>query len=128
MAEFAGEGDEAKGSGKLIRLADYRKDKLELPVTFTRRELDRILNLYGFMVGAGEWKDYAIDHLPDQALFSVYKRTSEAPLFQIVKCPRLARKQSEFSVVNAAGLILKRGNDLDRVLRIFDKKIGVVRA
>lgn len=128
MADIAGDGDEAKGSGKLVKLADYRKEKLELPVTFSRRELDRILNLYGFMVAAGEWKDYAIDHLPDQALFSVYKRTSEAPMFQIIKCPRLARKQGEFSVVNAAGLILKRGQDLDRVLRIFDKKIGVVRA
>lgn len=128
MADSAGGAEETRGSGKLVKLAEYRKEKLELPVTFTRRELDRLLNLYGFMVAAGEWKDYAIDHLPDQALFSVYKRTSEAPMFQIVKCPRLARKQGEFSVVNAAGLILKRGPDLDRVLRVFDKKIGVVRA
>jgi len=128
MAEFTGDGDETKGSSKLVKLAEYRKEKLELPVTFSRHELDRILNLYGFMVASGEWRDYAIDHLPDQALFSVYRRASEAPMFQIVKCPKLARKQGEYSVVNAAGLILKRGQDLDRVLRIFDKKIGVVRA
>ena len=128
MARVTGDGYATEDSGKLVNLAEHRKQKLELPVAFSRRELDRILNLYGFMVAAGEWRDYAIDHLPDQALFSVYRRTSEAPMFQIVKCPKLARKQGEFSVVNAAGLILKRGQDLDRVLRIFDKKIGVVRA
>jgi len=128
MADFAGSGDDTPGSEKLVKLADFRKEKLELPVTFSRRELDRILRLYGFMVAAGEWRDYAIDHLRDQALFSVFRRSSEAPMFQIVKCPKLARKQGEFSVVNAAGMVLKRGQDLDRVLRVFDKKLGVVRA
>lgn len=128
MADFAGSGGDTPESGRLVRLADFRREKLELPVTFSRRELDQILRLYGFMVAAGEWRDYAIDHLRDQALFSVYRRASEAPMFQIVKCPRLARKQGEFSVVNAAGMVLKRGQDLDRVLRVFDKKLGVVRA
>ena len=128
MADIPSGADEIKSSDKLVRLADYRKEKLELPVTFNRRELDRILNLYGFMVGAGEWRDYAIDHQPDQAVFSVYRRTSETPMFQIIKCPKLARRQGEFSVVSAAGVILKRGHDLDRVLRVFDKKLGIVRA
>ena len=128
MADFAGSGDDRPGSEKLVKLADFRKEKLELPVTFSRRELDQILRLYGFMVAAGEWRDYAIDHLRDQALFSVFRRSSEAPMFQIVKCPKLARKQGEFSVVNAAGMVLKRGQDLERVLRVFDKKLGVVRA
>ena len=129
MTEYSGGGDEEPHhSGKLVRLADYRKDRLALPVTFNRRELDRILYLYGFMVAAGEWRDYAIDHLPDRAVFSVYRRTSEVPLYQIVKCPKLARKQGEYSVVNAGGMILKRGQDLDRVLRVFDKKLGIIRA
>lgn len=128
MADFAGSGDDKPGSGKLVKLADYRDERTGLPITFNRRELDQILRLYGFMVAAGEWRDYAIDHMHDQAVFSVYRRASEAPMFQIIKCPKLARKQGQFSVVNAAGLILKRGQDLERVLRVFDSKLRVVRA
>ena len=58
-----------------------------MPVTFDRRELDQILRLYGRMVAANEWRDYAIDHLADRAVFSVFRRASETPLFQIVKDP-----------------------------------------
>ena len=75
------------------------------------------------MVAANEWRDYAIDHLPDRAVFSVFRRTSETPLFQIVKDPRLARKQGAYSVVAASGLILKRGHELARVLGVFDKTL-----
>jgi len=80
------------------------------------------------MVAANEWRDYAIDHLSDRAIFSVYRRTSEIPLFQIVKSPKLARKQGAFSVVAAGGLILKRGHDLARVLGVFDSKLKLIRA
>jgi hypothetical protein len=128
MADTKSGGDTPPDSGTLVRLADFRKDRQELPVTFNRRELDQILRLYGFMVGAGEWRDYAIDHLRDQAIFSAYRRSSEAPMFQIIKSPKLARKQGEYSVVNTAGMVLKRGHDLERVLRVFDKSLGVVRA
>ncbi|WP_164106778.1 DUF2794 domain-containing protein, partial [Stenotrophomonas maltophilia] len=71
---------------------------------------------------------YAIDHLNDRAVFSVFRRTSEVPMFRIEKNPRLARKQGAYSVIAASGLILKRGTELDRVLRIFDKSLQVVRS
>lgn len=95
-------------------------------VTFDRRELNELLNLYGRMVAAGEWRDYAIDFLRDKAQFSVFRRSSEVPLYRIVKDPSLARRQGAYSVVTATGLILKRGAELGRVLRVFDKRLSVV--
>src|SRR4026209_616287 len=92
-------------------------------VTFSRRELDRILGLYGRMVAAGEWRDYAIDFLRDRAVFSVFRRSSEVPLYRIEKNPRLARRQGAYSVIAATGLILKRGHDLGRVLGVLEKNI-----
>jgi hypothetical protein len=95
-------------------------------VTFSRRELDRILGLYGRMVAAGEWRDYAIDFLRDRAVFSVFRRSSEVPLYRIEKNPRLARKQGAYSVISATGLIVKRGHELDGVLRAVDKSLKLV--
>lgn len=95
-------------------------------VTFDRRELDRILNLYGRMVAAGEWRDYAIDFLKDRAVFSVFRRASEVPIYRIEKNPRLARRQGAYSVVSAGGLIMRRGHELDRVLRVLDKSLRLV--
>ena len=95
-------------------------------VIFTRRELDRILGLYGRMVAAGEWRDYAIDFLKDRAVFSVFRRSSEVPLYRIEKDPRLARKQGAYSVISATGLIVKRGHELDNVLRAVDKSLKLV--
>lgn len=90
-------------------------------VTFSRRELNRILDLYGRKVAAGEWRDYAIDFLRDRAVFSVFRRASEVPLYRIEKNPRLARRQGTYSVISATGLIVRRGHELDRVLRAIDK-------
>ena len=95
-------------------------------VTFDRRELNELLNLYGRMVAAGEWRDYAIDFLRDKAQFSVFRRSSEVPLYRIVKDPSLARRQGAYSVVSATGLVLKRGAELGRVLRVLDKRLSVV--
>jgi hypothetical protein len=95
-------------------------------VTFSRRELDRILSLYGRMVAAGEWRDYAIDFLKDRAVFSVFRRASEVPLYRIEKDPRLARRQGAYSVISATGLIVKRGHELDNVLRAVDKSLKLV--
>jgi hypothetical protein len=95
-------------------------------VTFERRELDRIFRLYGRMVAAGEWRDYAIDFLRDRAVFSVFRRASEVPLYRIEKSPKLARKQGAYSVISATGLIVRRGHELDRVLRAIDKSLSVV--
>lgn len=95
-------------------------------VTFNRFELNRILNLYGRMVADGEWRDYAIDFLKDRAVFSVFRRSSEVPIYRIEKDPRLSRKQGMYSVISATGLILRRGHELDRVLLAIDRKLAVV--
>lgn len=92
------------------------------PVTFNRLELNKILNLYGRRVAAGEWRDYALDFGREMAVFSVFRRTSEVPLYRVEKTPKLARKQGMYSVVSASGLIMKRGNELDRVLAVLDKE------
>jgi len=92
-------------------------------VAFDRRELSLILKIYGRMVAAGEWRDYAIDMLKDRAVFSVFRRTSEMPLFKIVKDPKLARRQGAYQVVATGGVILKRGHELATVLRVFDSNL-----
>jgi hypothetical protein len=95
-------------------------------VSFNRLELGRILNLYGRMVSDGEWRDYAIDFTRDRAIFSVFRRASEMPIYRIEKDPRLARKQGMYSVISATGMILRRGHELDRVLLVIDRKLAVV--
>jgi hypothetical protein len=95
-------------------------------VTFNRFELNRILNLYGRMVADGEWRDYAIDFLKDRAVFSVFRRSSEVPLYRIEKNPKLSRRQGAYSVISATGLIVRRGHELDRVLRSIDVSLSLV--
>lgn len=90
-------------------------------VFFERGELNQILRVYGRMVAAGEWRDYAIAGGAEAAVFSIFRRTAEAPLYRIEKRPALARRQGAWAVLNAAGLILRRGRELDQVLRVFDK-------
>ena len=92
-------------------------------VTFDRLEFNRILTLYGRMVSAGEWRDYALDFLDDVVVFSIFRRTSEIPLFRIEKRPKLRNRQGHYSVVAAGGVILKRGHELAQVRGIFDKKL-----
>jgi hypothetical protein len=103
-------------------------DRAGIParVTFDRHELNRILGLYGRMVAAGEWRDYGIDFLKDRAVFSIFRRASEVPIYRIEKDPKLARKQGIYSVITATGLILRRGHELDRVLRVLDKSLKLV--
>jgi hypothetical protein len=115
-----------KSSSVVVDLREYRLSRDPQPVTFHRRELDAILWIYGRMVGEGEWRDYAIDHLVDKAVFSVFKRSGEMPLFRIEKNPKLAAKQGAYSVINVNGMILKRGHDLNQVLKIFDKALKLV--
>ncbi|HEV2506620.1 MAG TPA: DUF2794 domain-containing protein [Mesorhizobium sp.] len=128
MMDRGGGTEDGEASAILIPLHEARRERLDLPVAFERRELDLILRLYGRMVAANEWRDYAIDHLADRAIFSVYRRASEVPLFQIIKDPNLARRQGAFAVVAAGGRILKRGHELARVLGIFDTKLKLVKA
>jgi len=90
---------------------------------FDRAELNRILTVYGRMVAAGEWRDYALDFLDEVAVFSIYRHASEMPLFRVEKRPKLKAKQGQYAVIAAGGLVLKRGHDLAQVLRIFDRKL-----
>lgn len=91
-------------------------------VAFTREELSKILGLYGQFVAAGEWRDYSIDHLKDAAIFSVFRRAAETPLFRIEKRPALASRQGAFAIISTTGCILKRGKDLAQVLKLFDRQ------
>ncbi len=93
------------------------------PICFDRREFAAILSVYGRMVSAGLWRDYALDALSDRALFSVFKRSSESPSYQIEKRPALARRQGAFSVIGPNGVILRRGDELRGVLRVFDRQL-----
>ena len=98
-------------------------------VAFDRRELDAILRVYGRKVSEGEWRDYAIDHLEDRAVFSIFRRASEMPMFRVEKVPALIRRQGAYRIVAASGAILKRGHELAAVLRILDKpKLKLVTA
>jgi Protein of unknown function (DUF2794) len=105
-------------SGDVLRFPTSRNK----PVAFDRQELSLILNLYGRFVASGEWRDYAIDFAVDKATFSVFHRSTEQPLYRIVKDPALARKQGQYAVVAQGGLILKRGQELAQVLNVLIKK------
>jgi hypothetical protein len=94
-------------------------------VSFDRRELSAILNLYGRKVADGEWRDYAMDFLRDRALFSIYKRSSERPLYVVEKNPKLRNRQGQYMVVAQDGRVLKRGHELENVLRVLE--LAVVR-
>ena len=115
-----------RGDDTVVDLGEYRQSRDPMPVTFHRRELDAILRIYGRMVGEGEWRDYAIDHLRDKAVFSVFKRSGEMPLFRIEKNPKLASRQGAFSVINVNGMVLKRGHELPQVLKVFDKALKLI--
>jgi len=104
-----------------LRGSSAARQNAKGPVAFHRTELDVILRIYGKRVAEGEWRDYAIDHMSDRAIFSIFRRTSEMPLYKVEKVPGLARKQGAYRVVATGGTILKRGHDLAQVLRIFDK-------
>ena len=92
-------------------------------VAFDRRELSLILTVYGRMVAAGHWRDYAIDTLGDRAVFSIYRRAAEHPIYRVEKCPGNGGRQGAYSVVGMDGRILKRGRELDAVVRVFDRKL-----
>lgn len=92
-------------------------------VTFDRRELGAILRLYGQMVAAGEWRDYGLSFLREAAVFSVFRRTAENPLYRIEKRPKLRARQGMYAVVGMDGQILRRGHDLALVLRVLEQKL-----
>lgn len=95
-------------------------------VAFSKDELQRILAVYGRKVAQGEWRDYAMEFGRHSAVFSVFRRTSEVPLYRIEKTPALAARQGAFAVVAASGQVLKRGADLARVLMVLEKPSRVI--
>jgi hypothetical protein len=113
-------------TGSVTRITSSNASQSKRPVCFDRHELNTILNVYGRKVAAGEWRDYALDMEKDRAVFSVFRRTSEMPIYRIEKNPKLARRQGAYSVISAGGQILKRGADLKRVLAIFEKRLTLV--
>ena len=128
MTEAESAEPQRERGGDVVSVAFHRSAKAPpRPVSFERRELQLILNLYGRRVAEGEWRDYAIDFSPGKAVFSIFRRASETPLYTIEKDPALARKQGAYSVVAANGLILKRGHDLERVLAVLEKKLRLVK-
>ena len=93
------------------------------PIAFNRGELALILTLYGRMVAAGEWRDYGISHLGDVAVFAIFRRTAEHPIYRIEKRPKLKDRQGQYAVIAMDGRILKRGHDLRSVLRVLERKL-----
>ncbi|MDE2577712.1 MAG: DUF2794 domain-containing protein [Hyphomicrobiales bacterium] len=127
MDSLDSEASPDSASDAVVSLAAARTRRMAKPVTFDRRELQTILNLYGRRVAEGEWRDYAIAFSPAKAVFAIFRRTAETPLYTIEKNPALARKQGAYCVVASSGQILKRGADLARVLSAIDKPLKVVR-
>ena len=117
------------GSGVSPRAAYLRRmsDAADLqpqagPVFFDRRELELILRVYGRMVAAGEWRDYAMVGHRDVAEFAVFRRSGDAPAYRIEKRPSLRLKQGQWAVIGEGGLVLRRGRELPQVLRVFDSR------
>ncbi len=94
-----------------------------LQVGFDREELTRILDLYGRMVAAGRWRDYAMDFQRDAAIFSAFRRTAERPEYRIEKRPALRSRQGLWVLVSEAGAVLKRGDELANVLAPIERKL-----
>lgn len=92
-------------------------------VSFDRAELGAILSLYGRMVAAGEWRDYAMSFLPEVAEFSVFRRTAEVPLYRIEKRPKLRTRQGIYAILGGEGQVLRRGHDLAAALRVLEKPL-----
>ena len=100
----------------------HRNNRAPKQTSFNRHELRQILNVYCTRVAAGEWRDYAIDTLKERAVFSIFRRSSEVPLYRIEKRPKMARKQGLYWIISASGMILKRGHDLNHVLKAIDRR------
>ena len=103
--------------------APFGLDPDQERIAFDRAELGAILSVYGRMVAAGEWRDYAMSFLREVAVFSVFRRATEHPLYRIEKRPRLRAAQGQYAVIGMDGRILKRGHDLASVLRVLEKKL-----
>jgi hypothetical protein len=116
----------ARNRGLLALVSPQPSAQVPQQVVFDRHELGELLSLYGRMVAAGEWRDYAMDFTKDRAVFSVFRRSHEFPLYRIEKNPKLARRQGAYAVTGSAGQVLKRGHDLHRVLAVLERPLRLV--
>jgi hypothetical protein len=121
-----GTGAEPRSKDSTSRVVPFPTAPVVPQVAFDRSELRTLFNLYGRMVSAGEWRDYALDFRRDKAVFSIYRRSSEMPLYRVEKDPKLARRQGAYAVLSASGLVLKRGQDLARVLAVLEPPLRAV--
>ena len=128
MSERSGADQQGSepGSQRSTQVIPFPSAAQPPQVAFQRDELRTIFNLYGRRVAEGEWRDYALDFRRDKAVFSIYRRTSEMPLYRIEKDPKLARRQGAYAVIAAGGLVMKRGNDLARVIGVLEKPLRAV--
>ena len=101
----------------------FQKSPLPEQISFDRVELGQILGLYGRMVAAGEWRDYGMSFLRDVAVFSVFRRTAENPIYRIEKRPKLRGRQGLYAVIGMDGQLLKRGHELVGVLAVLERKL-----
>lgn len=101
--------------------------KIPQIISFDRRELSLLLNCYGRKVASGEWRDYAMDMLKDRAIFSIYRRSSERPQFIVEKHPKFRNRQGQYAVTNFEGRVLKRGHELETVLKVLEPRLVVVK-
>ena len=107
----------------IVTIKSESLEKITENITFYRLELAPILSLYGRMVAAGEWRDYGISYLREVAVFSVFKRTAENPLYRIEKRPKLRSKQGMYSLIGTQGQVLRRGHDLKSVLGMLERRL-----
>ena len=107
----------------VVNIKSESLEKITEKITFHRLELAPILSLYGRMVAAGEWRDYGISYLREVAIFSVFKRTAENPLYRIEKRPKLRSKQGMYSLIGTQGQVLRRGHDLKSVLGMLERRL-----
>ena len=101
----------------------FQNGSIPQQVSFHRTELQPILSVYGRMVALGEWRDYGISSLRDVAVFSIFRRTAENPIYRIEKRPKLKQRQGQYCVIGIDGQVLKRGHDLAAVLRVLERKL-----
>ena len=101
----------------------FPKNNAHNQVAFDRRELGIIMSTYGRFVAAGEWRDYAMSFLKDVAIFAVFRRTAEHPIYRVEKRPKFRGKQGQYALVGLDGQILKRGADLRTVMGVLDRKL-----
>jgi hypothetical protein len=92
-------------------------------IGFERFELSRILDLYGRMVAAGEWRDYAMNFTRDVALFAAFRRTAEVPQMRLEKRPALRARQGMWTLFGEHGQVLKRGHELANVLAPVERRL-----